>query len=617
MFYMRKSFQKSIGLLIAFTLILSFSSPTLIAKANTANVKEKAGPRQMENLGRGVVAVRNGSTVFISWRLLALDSKDIGFNVYRSSAGGKEVKINKSVITKGTNYEDKTADLSVSNVYRVQPVINGKEVKDNKTAGSSFTLEAGKADGPYVTVPLKKGGPIRNVWVGDFDGDGEYDYFLTRYKEKPQVVEAYKQDGTLLWSASMGPNSDSKSAYNSATIDVGMWDNATVYDLDGDGKSEVILKIANGVTFGDGEKWSDSSDTKQWIAVLDGMTGKLKSAQPLPDDFISDGPLATQLGIGYLNGKTPSIVAYAKNRTKDRKAFNLVFSAYSYHGSKLEMDWKWLRESQEYADGHQNRIGDFDGDGKDEISTIGFVLNGDGTMKYSLDGVRHGDRFFIGKFDPNSDGFQGYGVQQRNKSGLLDYYYDASNGSIIWHHKDLSTAGKVDVGRGNIGDIDPRYPGYEIWAFDGIYNAPTNTQITTKEHQPYPNFRLWWDGDLLSEKWDSGNIGKWYYKKNKVGRLVTTWKYENATKNDRSVMPFYGDIFGDWREEVIQTSRDYSKLVIFTTSTPTDHRLYTLAQNPMYRNSMAIKGYTQSHLTDYYLGSEMDTPPTPNIYLAP
>jgi|GEM_PF-6489618 len=50
------------------------------------------GPRQMENLGRGVVAVRDGSNVFISWRLLALDPSGIGFNVYRSAAGGPDFR---------------------------------------------------------------------------------------------------------------------------------------------------------------------------------------------------------------------------------------------------------------------------------------------------------------------------------------------------------------------------------------------------------------------------------------------------------------------------------------------------------------------------------------------
>ena len=44
--------------------------------------------RQMENLGRGVVAVRTGSGAFVSWRLLGLDPSGIGFNLYRSTAGG-------------------------------------------------------------------------------------------------------------------------------------------------------------------------------------------------------------------------------------------------------------------------------------------------------------------------------------------------------------------------------------------------------------------------------------------------------------------------------------------------------------------------------------------------
>ncbi|KAI7260621.1 hypothetical protein KC345_g10017 [Hortaea werneckii] len=179
-----------------------------------------------------------------------------------------------------------------------------------------------------------------------------------------------------------------------------MWDGVTVYDLDGNGKAEVVIRIANGVTFGDGAVWSTSnSDDKQWLAVLDGMTGKLKKYQALPDDYISAGPLAMQLGIGYLNGTTPSIVAFMKNRNTD-KSFNLVLAAYHYTGSNLVMDWKWKREDygQRADDGHQMRIVDLDSDGKDEIADIGFVLNGDGTLRYSLfdQGVQHGDRFYIG-----------------------------------------------------------------------------------------------------------------------------------------------------------------------------------------------------------------------------
>ncbi|GAB4006388.1 hypothetical protein GCM10029992_56900 [Glycomyces albus] len=43
--------------------------------------------RPMEDLGRGVVAVRSDNSVLVSWRLLGLDPDDIGFNVYRSTDG--------------------------------------------------------------------------------------------------------------------------------------------------------------------------------------------------------------------------------------------------------------------------------------------------------------------------------------------------------------------------------------------------------------------------------------------------------------------------------------------------------------------------------------------------
>ena len=76
---------------------------------------------------------------------------------------------------------------------------------------------------------------------------------------------------------------------------------------------------------------------------------------------------------------------------------------------------------------------------------------------------------------------------------------------------------------------------------------------------------------------------------------------------------FYGDIMGDWREEVIMTSSDYSKLVIWCPTDKTDTRLYCLAQNPCYRNCMTAKGYYQSHMLDYYLGTGMDALPKPDI----
>lgn len=568
--------------------------------------------RQMERLSRGVVAVRSGSNIFISWRLLGLDPAGIGFNVYRSANNGAAVKLNSTVLTAGTNYTDNTATLTVSNAYYVRPVINGVE----QTASSSYKLEANTESKPCFTVPLKAGNRIHFVWVGDLDGDGDYEFIVDRldYTAGNCKIEAYKRDGTFLWDVDYGVNSTNMDNISpgSSTIDVGNWDGVTVYDLDGDGKAEVITKIANGVKFGNGATWSHSDNDRQWLAILNGQTGALKSYVSLPLDFYSAGSLACSLGIGYLDGKTPSVVGKFKNRNADG-SFNLMIAAFQYSGSNTTLQWKWIRNVSA-ADGHQIRIIDVDGNGTDEICDIGYCLNGDGTLRYNLtpQGIIHGDRTQIGKLDPNRAGMQGYAVQQDNPSGLLEYYYDASNGTILWKH----TGGVADVGRGEAGDVDPRYSGYEVWSYSGMYNGPSNTQFTAAQVNPYPNLRIWWDGDVLSENYHKNVIEKWNYTSATVGRVVTCYHYDGAMDSDRDVPMFYGDILGDWREEVVMCNADYSKLVVFTTDIPSTTRLYTLAHNPAYRNCMTIKGYMQSHLTDYYLGYDMTTPAKPNIYYA-
>ncbi|WP_331717487.1 rhamnogalacturonan lyase family protein [Actinoplanes derwentensis] len=51
-----------------------------------------------------------------------------------------------------------------------------------------------------------------------------------------------------------------------------------------------------------------------------------------------------------------------------------------------------------------------------------------------------------------------------------------------------------------------------------------------------------------------------------------------------------GDLSGDWREEVVLSSKVHDELVILTTDQSTGTRLYTLAQNPAYRNGMDAQG---------------------------
>jgi len=578
--------------------------------------------RQMENLGRGVVATRiNGAQVFVSWRLLALDPSGISFNVYRSTAGATAVKLNSTALALGTNYTDASADLTKSNAYTVKPVVNGVE----QVASAAYALVANANQEPLYRIPLKTtkaltGYAIKWCWVGDLDGDGEYDFVLDRQNtdttaSRQQYVEAYKRDGTMLWQVAMGANSLNTNNIEpgSSTIDVGHNDGVTVYDFDGDGKAEVALRTSNGVVFGNGTKLTNSVDSATFISILNGMTGAERARIQVPTDFIAAGALAARFGVGYLDGIHPSLIAFMKNRNAD-KSFNLMECAWRFDGTKLTQSWKYKRDASGGADGHNTRIADIDEDGKDEVCEIGFCLESDGTLKYVLP-VDHGDRWYIGKLDPNRAGLQGYGIQQLSATGLLDYYYDAAKGTLIWSHS-VDPAATYDVGRGDVGDMDPRYDGYEMWSFaenQNIFNGPTNTRTSTAT-APWPSLRIWWDGDLLSESVNETKIEKWNYLTDGTDRLLTGYKF-GASMGISNWHAFYGDIIGDWREEVVYVNYTYDTLLVFTSQTATDNRIFTLAQDPAYRNCMTLKGYNQSHLTDFFLGYGMKTPTTPNIVL--
>jgi autotransporter-associated beta strand protein len=76
---------------------------------------------------------------------------------------------------------------------------------------------------------------------------------------------------------------------------------------------------------------------------------------------------------------------------------------------------------------------------------------------------------------------------------------------------------------------------------------------------------------------------------------------------------FWGDIFGDWREEFIVVANDYSEIRIYSTTIQATNRLYCLMQNPEYRDQYTCKGYYQASYPDYYLGEQMQPPAIPPV----
>lgn len=556
--------------------------------------------RKMEKLGRGTVAIRkNTSSVFVSWRILGTEfSNGTTYNLYHDNA----------LIASDLSVSNYTDNNSSGGTYSVAAVVDGVE--------QAKSPEIGIRSSQVFEVPINNLGDyyVHLAWVGDLDGDGEFEFVVDRIPNPDGVsskVEAYEMDGTRLWQVDMGPLSLNRNGIEggAAAISNGQNDGVTVYDLDGDGKAEVLLKTADGTVLGDGTVVEHSDNTDNFLSILDGMTGSEKARIQLPTDYKSDGPLQTQFSIGYLDGVMPSAIISCKNRIGSG-SFNKVIAAYDYRDGNLTLRWKWLRGNKvgsTQRDFHQQRIVDVDGDGKDEIVDGAYTIDDNGVLLYALDGVIHGDRFQVGDFDPDRPGLEGYGIQQNNSTGLAWYYYDAKDGTVL-QSQYLANIG--DYARGNAADLDPGHTGFEMWTFtDGIYNVQDG-RITTNITGSYPNLRLWWDGDVQSEMLDGVKFLDWNYNGDYEERILTASDW-SAVSTWRNAPLLYGDIMGDWREEVVFEKSNHSALLIFNTTIPTNERIYTLAHNPEYRLCMTTKGYYQSAQLDYYLGYQMTTPPIP------
>ncbi|WP_068505499.1 rhamnogalacturonan lyase family protein [Paenibacillus kribbensis] len=591
-----------------------------VAQAEEGQAQNGSGPRLVEYLNRGLVAVHAGEgKIFVSWRLLDTEANSVSFDVYRRTAEEPAIRLNEQPLREGTHYTDEGADPGQKQVYFVKSYNNGQWVDTSE----EFVLPADSPERQYFSIPLRQitSNPgdyfVQHGWPGDLDGDGTYEYIVTRIpvKDGNRLVEAYSLDKGWLWSIDMGPYSvKTIDTYNAPPASVseygvpglGGWrdtDNVTVGDLDGDGRAEVLIRTFAGVRFADGAVIAESAQPVQYISVVNGEHGYETTRVPVPNDHIQHGPLSGHFGIGYVDGVHPSLIAAFKNRGTDR-VFRYVTTAYDYAGGKLNERWKHVGADGEFF--HQIRILDLDGDGKDEVSFGGWALDDDGSTLYSLPGVVHGDRFHITDLDPDRPGLEQFGIQQAENGHVNQFpwfYADASNGRMI-----RTGQPPQDVARGTAADIDPRHRGYELWSSaGGVYNV-NGEEISTAK--PTENFKIWWDGDALGELLDKNFVDKWDYEQGRSVRLFTA---EGIRVNSRNAPVLYGDLFGDWREEVVYESADFTELRIYTTIIPSRLRLYTLLHNPAYRNTLSVKGYMQSTLVDYYLGDGMSAPPAPPI----
>jgi hypothetical protein len=89
-----------------------------------------------------------------------------------------------------------------------------------------------------------------------------------------------------------------------------------------------------------------------------------------------------------------------------------------------------------------------------------------------------------------------------------------------------------------------------------------------------------------------------------------------SCNSSKSTPCLTADLFGDWREELILPTSGSDALHIYTTTTPTTNRLYTLMHDAVYRMSVATENvaYNQPPEPGIYIGPSMTLPQAkPNI----
>lgn len=578
-----------------------------------------ATSRQVEALDRGLVAIKTTKGCYLSWRYLGTDSSSIGFNIYRNGT-----KVNSSLITGSTNYLDASGTTSSS--YVVEAVVNGQVTDKSKTVkpygNNYFDIKLNVPKNGTTPSGQSYSYTPNDASVGDLDGDGEYEVILKWDPSNSQdnskdgytgnvYIDAYKLDGTFLWRIDLGVNIRAGAHYTQFLV----------YDFDGDGKSELMMKTADGTKDGTGsyigDKSKDYRNSKgriltgpEYLTLFEGKTGKAldtinyEPARGKVSDWGDsygnrvDRFLAT---VAYLDGQHPSAVFCRGYYTR------AVLVAYDIKNNKIVKRWTFDSKSNTKYNGQGNHNlapADVDGDGYDEIVYGNATIDHNGKGLYTL-GLGHGDALHVGDFLPNRKGLEVWGCFEESGGAAL---WDASNGKIIFRVKSSNDTGRCIAGNFIKGNSSAEFSSYaDSKLYDGSGKQIGNWSDITKWGM---NFTVYWDADLEQEALDRTMIDDYYN-----GRLLTASGVTsiNTTKANPSLC---ADILGDWREEVIWPTTDGKALRVYMTTDVTSNRVFTLMHDTQYRAQVATQNvcYNQPAHLSFFLGSEVALPSQPSVY---
>ena len=580
--------------------------------------------RVTDRLDRGVVSVKVQGGVYCSWRIYGEEYYDVTYNLYRD---GKKIAENLTV----SNYTD--SEGTANSQYTVSAVVRGKEQAQSKSvaplANNWLEIKMDHGNLKSVYVP-------NDACCADVDGDGELEILLkfdnlswyetsyqkSGYQGEYFIIECYKLNGKRLWWIDLGPNmADFQNNEQ----------NIVAYDWDQDGKAEAVMRAADGtiIHMADGTEYIVGDKTKNYLAAtasgqwfvhegseflvyMNGETGKPYQVMNYPLKRLESGETDLEkawgdgyghrstkhfFGAPYLDGRKPSIFLARGIYTRHKMIAYDVDPA----THQLTERWRWNcndSSSPYYGQGYHNyAIADVDWDGRDEICFGSMVIDDNG-KGLSTTGLGHGDAQHHGDFDPYSWGQE---IFTCNEDRPANCYRDATTSKIRYR-----MTGSDDDGRGMAANFCNDYPGAMAFsAHDNPISCVTNQHIDgLSKSGCTDNMRIYWDGDLCDESFNYTNGKNTAGGIYKYGKGLIATLTGSMTNNDTKGTPCYqGDLFGDWREEVIMRTAN-NNIRIYTTTTETPWRNYTLWHDYQYRNAMVWQmcGYNQPPHVSYFIG---------------
>ncbi|MEO0069947.1 MAG: silent information regulator protein Sir2, partial [candidate division WOR-3 bacterium] len=496
-------------------------------------------------LGRGLVALECETGAFLSWRFLAQDSPKVRFHIFRHKAGEPWQRLTPEPIFT-TNFADKAVQRGQKYYYKVRLFIGNREIERSKEVSVTVT----GAPKSYFAIPLQGNYRAQKVAIADLDGDGELDFVIKQpdfnvdpyqapgyWKRSPDTykLEAYRGDGTFLWRYDLG-----------WAIELGVWYSPYVaYDINGDGKAEVLTKA------GEGDPREPTGHVRsgpEYLLMLDGLTGKPKKRiNWISRDGYEDYNRLSRnfLAIAYLDGRKPSVIM-------QRGTYGLI-RIVALDG-QLNPMWEFEAPHGSPAAGqgaHCFHAADVDNDGKDELVIGSACIDDDGKLLWCA-GLGHPDVCIVADIAPDRPGLEIFcGIEPRRQNNGI-CLLEAKTGKILWgwdkptthiHHQGMAA------------DIDPNHPGMEAYAGERdfadqrwLFNAQGEV-ILHKNLGTLAPRAVWWDGDEQKEV---------------LIRELIHWATQKELLRPEGTLVGIADILGDWREEII-TSVD-GELRIYTTT---------------------------------------------------